>query len=256
MDNSDLSASRESGILPESEQEQRINVTTFSTEEHKEAHDITSKTQENATKMGGSEADKAVSKVSEVARAQESIPGVVSSDFVDKNTENGEQLAETPVCSKHSENTSVEKIVENKDTRENEQTRAKNINETEITQDIASKPDPTQTLDSSQNNINIINKSDNVTNEQNEDRPSDIDDSTNNQDNNNSPHYIKWIMWKGVKTPIVTQNDNGPCPLLAIINILLLRRTIEFPRMQEMVTTQQLMDYLGDVVLKEIPQVY
>lgn len=72
---------------------------------------------------------------------------------------------------------------------------------------------------------------------------------------NNSPYYIKWIMWKGVKTAIVTQNDNGPCPLLAIINILLLRRTIAFPPMQEMVTTQELMEYLGDVVLKEIPEV-
>lgn len=71
----------------------------------------------------------------------------------------------------------------------------------------------------------------------------------------NHPYYVKWITWKGLNTPIVTQNDNGPCPLLAIINILLLRRAIEFPKMQEMVTTSQLMEYLGDHVLREIPEV-
>lgn len=36
-------------------------------------------------------------------------------------------------------------------------------------------------------------------------------------------YYVKWITWKGEKTPIVTQSENGPCPLLAIMNILFLR---------------------------------
>lgn len=36
-------------------------------------------------------------------------------------------------------------------------------------------------------------------------------------------YYVKWITWKGEKTPIITQSENGPCPLLAIMNILFLR---------------------------------
>lgn len=36
-------------------------------------------------------------------------------------------------------------------------------------------------------------------------------------------YCVKWISWKGERTPVVTQSENGPCPLLAIINILLLQ---------------------------------
>ncbi|KAI5607262.1 ubiquitin carboxyl-terminal hydrolase MINDY-1 [Silurus asotus] len=36
-------------------------------------------------------------------------------------------------------------------------------------------------------------------------------------------YFVKWITWKGEKTPIITQSENGPCPLLAIMNILFLR---------------------------------
>lgn len=37
-----------------------------------------------------------------------------------------------------------------------------------------------------------------------------------------SVYHIKWIQWKQENTPIITQNENGPCPLLAILNVLLL----------------------------------
>lgn len=37
-----------------------------------------------------------------------------------------------------------------------------------------------------------------------------------------SVYHIKWIQWKEEHTPIITQNENGPCPLLAILNVLLL----------------------------------
>lgn len=36
-------------------------------------------------------------------------------------------------------------------------------------------------------------------------------------------YLVKWITWKEKKTPIITQSENGPCPLLAIMNILFLR---------------------------------
>lgn len=37
-----------------------------------------------------------------------------------------------------------------------------------------------------------------------------------------SIYHIKWIKWREESTPIITQNENGPCPLLAIMNVLLL----------------------------------
>ncbi|KAK2096086.1 Ubiquitin carboxyl-terminal hydrolase MINDY-2 [Saguinus oedipus] len=37
-----------------------------------------------------------------------------------------------------------------------------------------------------------------------------------------SVNHIKWIQLKEENTPIITQNENGPCPLLAILNVLLL----------------------------------
>lgn len=37
-----------------------------------------------------------------------------------------------------------------------------------------------------------------------------------------SVYHIKWVRWKEENTPVITQNENGPCPLLAIMNVLLL----------------------------------
>lgn len=49
-----------------------------------------------------------------------------------------------------------------------------------------------------------------------------------------SIYHIKWIKWREENTPIITQNENGPCPLLAIMNVLLLawkvRRSELIPR--------------------------
>lgn len=36
-------------------------------------------------------------------------------------------------------------------------------------------------------------------------------------------YLVKWITWKEKKTPIITQSENGPCPLLGIMNTLFLR---------------------------------
>lgn len=36
-------------------------------------------------------------------------------------------------------------------------------------------------------------------------------------------YCVKWISWKGERTPVITQSENGPCPLLAIMNILFLQ---------------------------------
>eukprot|EP00240_Pyramimonas_obovata_P013569 CAMPEP_0118943480 /NCGR_PEP_ID=MMETSP1169-20130426/38402_1 /TAXON_ID=36882 /ORGANISM="Pyramimonas obovata, Strain CCMP722" /LENGTH=260 /DNA_ID=CAMNT_0006888745 /DNA_START=87 /DNA_END=866 /DNA_ORIENTATION=+ len=39
-------------------------------------------------------------------------------------------------------------------------------------------------------------------------------------------YRLKWVDFMGNRMPIVLQNENGPCPLLAVANILLLRGAI------------------------------
>lgn len=36
-------------------------------------------------------------------------------------------------------------------------------------------------------------------------------------------HKIKKIKWQDIEVPIITQNNNGPCPLLAIVNVMILK---------------------------------
>lgn len=69
-----------------------------------------------------------------------------------------------------------------------------------------------------------------------------------------SLYHIKWIKWKDENTPIVTQNENGPCPLLAIMNVLLLTWKVKLPPMMEIITAEQLMEYLGDYILEAKPK--
>ena len=45
-------------------------------------------------------------------------------------------------------------------------------------------------------------------------------------DDDNDTYHIKWIDWFEEKIPIITQNKNGPCPLLAIFNVLLLSKRV------------------------------
>ncbi|XP_051519661.1 ubiquitin carboxyl-terminal hydrolase MINDY-1 [Myxocyprinus asiaticus] len=67
-------------------------------------------------------------------------------------------------------------------------------------------------------------------------------------------YFVKWITWKEKKTAIITQSENGPCPLIAIMNILLLRWKVKFPAQTEVVTTEELMAHLGECVLSIKPR--
>ncbi|KAL4613368.1 protein FAM63B isoform X2 [Arapaima gigas] len=70
-----------------------------------------------------------------------------------------------------------------------------------------------------------------------------------------SIYHIKWIRWKEENTAIITQNENGPCPLLAIMNVLLLAwKVVKMPPMMEIITAEQLMEYLGDYILEAKPK--
>lgn len=67
-------------------------------------------------------------------------------------------------------------------------------------------------------------------------------------------YFVKWINWKGERTPIITQSENGPCPLLAIMNILFLRWKVKLPPQKEVVTSEELMAHLGDCILSIEPE--
>ncbi|NWR41835.1 MINY1 hydrolase, partial [Regulus satrapa] len=77
-------------------------------------------------------------------------------------------------------------------------------------------------------------------------------------------YCVKWISWKGERTPVVTQSENGPCPLLAIINILLLQWKasaiwggpggVKLPPQKEVITAEELMAHLGNCILATQPQ--
>ncbi|XP_028911606.1 ubiquitin carboxyl-terminal hydrolase MINDY-1 isoform X1 [Ornithorhynchus anatinus] len=67
-------------------------------------------------------------------------------------------------------------------------------------------------------------------------------------------YCVKWISWKGEQTPIITQNANGPCPLLAIMNVLFLQWKVKLTPQKEVVTSDELMAHLGDCLLSIKPQ--
>ncbi|XP_076450790.1 ubiquitin carboxyl-terminal hydrolase MINDY-1-like [Babylonia areolata] len=69
-----------------------------------------------------------------------------------------------------------------------------------------------------------------------------------------SVYYVKWILFNNTKVPIITQNENGPCPLLAIMNVLLLKGKVCLAPLVEMITSEQLMAHLGDCVVESKPK--
>ena len=68
-----------------------------------------------------------------------------------------------------------------------------------------------------------------------------------------SVYHIKWVNFKNQKVPIITQNENGPCPLLAIMNILLLKKRVALTQSVEFITANQVMAHLGNCVLENVP---
>ncbi|XP_077115744.1 ubiquitin carboxyl-terminal hydrolase MINDY-1 [Ranitomeya variabilis] len=67
-------------------------------------------------------------------------------------------------------------------------------------------------------------------------------------------YFVKWINWKGERTPVITQSENGPCPLISIMNILFLRWKVKLPPQKELITSEELMAHLGDCILSIQPQ--
>lgn len=68
-------------------------------------------------------------------------------------------------------------------------------------------------------------------------------------------YHVKWIKFHGSQTPIVMQNQNGPCPLLAIVNVLLLQGKIKLSSGADLVASDQLMAYIADWIFDNVPKV-
>ncbi|CDH56288.1 fam63a protein [Lichtheimia corymbifera JMRC:FSU:9682] len=73
-------------------------------------------------------------------------------------------------------------------------------------------------------------------------------------------YLVKTIRWVDFHTReakdvrIITQNENGPCPLVAICNVLFLRGDLEIrPPDREVVTFEYLVERLGDYLLNHGP---
>ncbi|CEI88798.1 hypothetical protein RMCBS344292_03175 [Rhizopus microsporus] len=66
-------------------------------------------------------------------------------------------------------------------------------------------------------------------------------------------YYVKTIQWKEEKRCVITQNENGPCPLVAICNVLFLRGDLKIePEDRELVSFEYLVERLGDYLLNHI----
>ena len=55
------------------------------------------------------------------------------------------------------------------------------------------------------------------------------------------------------KIAIVTQNENGPCPLLSIVNVLLLQRKLTLPEGCEVISAEQLLEHIGLYIFILVP---
>lgn len=75
----------------------------------------------------------------------------------------------------------------------------------------------------------------------------------NDEDNTDSTYHLKWIPWNSGMIPIVMQSINGPCPLIAIMNVLLLREKVKLPSMLEQITESQLLAYIGESIMDSVP---
>lgn len=76
---------------------------------------------------------------------------------------------------------------------------------------------------------------------------------SNDESNSESTYHLKWVPWNSGKIPIVMQSINGPCPLIAIMNVLLLREKVKLPPMLEQITATQLLTYLSECIMDSVP---
>lgn len=69
-----------------------------------------------------------------------------------------------------------------------------------------------------------------------------------------SVYHIKWINFHETRRPTITQNKNGPCPMIAIANLLLLRGNIDLPAQCELISGERILSILTDHLLLRAPE--
>lgn len=63
---------------------------------------------------------------------------------------------------------------------------------------------------------------------------------------------LKPIRFFGRECPIICQNENGPCPLLAIANVLLLQNKISISTDRSLISLSELTQIVANVILEKI----
>jgi hypothetical protein len=61
-------------------------------------------------------------------------------------------------------------------------------------------------------------------------------------------YNLKWIRFQGKHLPVVLQNENGPCPLISLCNILFLRQDLKLKPNQELISNEKLVELLADTL--------
>jgi len=74
-------------------------------------------------------------------------------------------------------------------------------------------------------------------------------------ENDKNLYHIKWISYSGEQCGVITQNSNGPCPLISIVNVLSLRGKMKLPQGSEVISAEQLLEYLADLLISVQPDV-
>ncbi|KAK8405285.1 hypothetical protein O3P69_001692 [Scylla paramamosain] len=64
-------------------------------------------------------------------------------------------------------------------------------------------------------------------------------------------HKIKKIKWQDIEVPIITQNNNGPCPLIAIVNVMILKGQITLPADRTEITGGDLVLVVGNALFDQ-----
>ncbi|CAI9093901.1 OLC1v1029503C3 [Oldenlandia corymbosa var. corymbosa] len=81
--------------------------------------------------------------------------------------------------------------------------------------------------------------------------PADVSSSSEERkDEPEMMHKVKVIQFLGRTTPIILQNDNGPCPLLAICNVLLLKNNLSLSPDIPEVSQQKLLSLVADRIFE------
>ena len=62
-------------------------------------------------------------------------------------------------------------------------------------------------------------------------------------------YKIKRIPFFGREVPVVLQNENGPCPMLGIANVLLLRNAVQLPSGAPDISQARLLALIAEYLL-------